>query len=154
MGWKWQLRRGNFKGVIFEGIKGYVTQKILSKIPDPEYYNKEVKRLNVMVRKMYKKITFGQPYQAELKRLSKELLVAKKKAHKTFLRSVLQNGGRCWKEFYNYVKRHKGNRESILAMKDQNRKFITNLIEKVNSLNSYYAYLFSCERNNRQIQST
>jgi len=48
---------------------------------------------------MYNKRKFGQPYQAELKRLSKELLVAKKKDHETFLRSVLENEGRCWTEF-------------------------------------------------------
>ena len=41
-----------------------------------------------------------QPYQAELKRLSEELLVAKKKAQETFLCSVLQNEGKCWAEFY------------------------------------------------------
>jgi hypothetical protein len=39
-------------------------KKIPSKIPDPEYYNKEVKRLNVKVRKMYNMRKFGQPYQA------------------------------------------------------------------------------------------
>jgi hypothetical protein len=39
---------------------------------------------------MYKKRQFGQPFQAELERLSKELLVAKKKAQETFLRSVFE----------------------------------------------------------------
>ena len=85
--------------IIFEGIKRYVPQKILSKILDPEYYNKEVKQLKVKVRKMYNKRKFEHPYQADLKWLSTELLVAKKKAQKTFLRSVFQNKGRCWKEF-------------------------------------------------------
>jgi hypothetical protein len=37
---------------------------------------------------MYNKRKFGEPFQAELKRLSKELLVAKNKAQETFLRSV------------------------------------------------------------------
>jgi len=60
---------------------------------------------------MYNKRKYGQPYQADLKRLSKEFLVAKKKAQETFLLSVLQNEGRCWTEFYRYVKRSKGNRE-------------------------------------------
>jgi len=78
------------KDIIFEGIKPYVPHKILGKNPDPEYYNKEVKRLKVKVRKMYKR-KLGQPYQRELRRLSKELLVAKKKAQETCLRSVLQN---------------------------------------------------------------
>jgi len=39
-------------------------------------------------------------------------------------------------------------------MKDQNGKLITDPVEKVNSLNSYYVSLFLCERNNPQIQST
>jgi len=39
-------------------------------------------------------------------------------------------------------------------MKDHNGKFITDPIEKANSLNSYYASIFSFERNNPQIQST
>jgi hypothetical protein len=38
---------GNFKHIIFEAIKRYVPQNVLSKNPDPEYYNKEVKRLKV-----------------------------------------------------------------------------------------------------------
>jgi len=44
-----------------------------------------------------------QHYQAELKRLSKELLVAKKRTKDSCLRSVLQNEVRCWTEFYKYV---------------------------------------------------
>ena len=62
-----------FKDKIFEGIKFYVPQKILNKNPYPEYCNKEVKRLKIKVRKMYNKRTFWQPYQAEVKFLSKEL---------------------------------------------------------------------------------
>ena len=97
---KFNLRAGNSssveelwescKDIILEGIKLYVPQKILSKNPDPEYYNEEVKQLKAKVRKMYNKRKFGQPYQAELKRLSKELLVAKQKVQETLLRSVLQ----------------------------------------------------------------
>jgi len=75
--------------------------------------------------KMYNKRKFGQPCQAEIKRLSKELLVAKKKAQETFLLSVLQNEGRCWTEFYKYVKPRKGNREYIPAINDHNSKLIT-----------------------------
>ena len=74
----------SYKDIIFEGIKRYVPRKILGKNPDTEYYNKEVKRLIVKVRKMYDKRKLGQPYQRELKRLSKELLAAKKKAQKHF----------------------------------------------------------------------
>ena len=93
-------------------------------------------------------------FHKKLKCLSKELLVAKKKAQETFLRSVIRNEGRCWTEFYKYVKGHKGNRESIPSIKDQNGKLVTDPIEKTNSLNSFYASLFSCKCNNRQIQST
>jgi succinate dehydrogenase/fumarate reductase flavoprotein subunit len=70
-----------------------------SKNPDPEYYNREVKRLKVKVRKAYNTRKFGQHYQADVNRLSKELLVAKKKAQEAFLRLVLQKEGRCWTEF-------------------------------------------------------
>ena len=52
----------SYKDIIFEGIKRYVPHNILGKNPDPEYYNTEVKRLKVTVRKMYNKIKFGQPY--------------------------------------------------------------------------------------------
>ena len=94
----------SYKDIICEDIKSCVTQIILSKNPDIEYYNKGVNRLKAKVRKMYSTRKLAQPYQEELKRLSKELLVAKKKAQKTFLRSVLQNEGRCWTELYKYVK--------------------------------------------------
>jgi len=144
----------NYKDIIFEVIKRYVPQNILSKIPDPEYYNKEIKRLKVQVRKMYNKRNTGQPYQRELKRLPKELLVAKNKVQETFLCSVLQNEGRCWTDFCKYVKLHKGNRENIPAIKDSNGKLITYPTETTNSLNSYYTSVFSCESNNPKIQPT
>ena len=57
----------SYKGIIFEGIKHYVPQKIVGKNPDPKYCNKEVIQLKVKVRNMYSKIKFGQPYQRELK---------------------------------------------------------------------------------------
>jgi len=57
-------------------------------------------------------------------------LVTKKKAQETFLCSVLQNGGRCWTEFCKYVKRRKGNKENIPAIKDHNGKLITDPLEK------------------------
>ena len=88
----------------------------------------------------------------ELKRLSKELLVAKKKVQETFVTSVLQNEGRCWTEFYRYVKHREGNRENVPAIRDQNGKLFTDPKEKANSLNSYNASVFSCDNNNLQIQ--
>jgi len=103
---------------------------------------------------MYNKRKSGQPYQAELRRLSKELLVTKTKARKTFLRSVLQNEGRCWTEFCKYVKRRKGNRESIAAIKDYNGKLVTDPLEEVKSRDSYYASQLSYESNNPEIRTT
>jgi hypothetical protein len=144
----------SYKDIIFEGIKRYVPNKTLSKNADPEYYNREIKRLKAKVRKLYNRRKLGQHYQAALKRLSKELLVAKKNDQETFLRSVLQNEGSCWTEFCKYVKRRKGNTESIPTLKDHNGKLITQPIEKANTLNSYYASIFSCERTSPQIQST
>ena len=78
-------------------------------------------------------------FHKKLIRLSKELLVAKKKAEETLLCLDLENEGRYWTEFYKYVKRHKGNRESIPAIKDQYGKLITDPVEKANCLNLYYA---------------
>ena len=77
-----------------------------------------MKRLKVKVRRAYSRRKLGQHYQAELKRLSKNLLTAKRKAQEKFLSSVLQNEGKSWSEFYRFVNRRKGNRESIPAIKD------------------------------------
>jgi len=88
----------------------------------------------------------------ELKRVSKELLTAKKTAEETFLRSVLRNEGNCWSEFYKYVKRQKGNRETIPAIKNHNRTIIMDSTEKANILNSYYASVFCCDHNIPKIQ--
>jgi hypothetical protein len=77
----------------------------------------------------------------------------KKQAQETFLLSVLQNEGKYWTEFYKYVKIRNGNRENISAIKDCNGRLVTDSVEKASSLNSYYASVFSCERNIPQIQS-
>jgi len=50
------------------------------------------------------------------------------------------------------VKRRKGNRENILAIKDCNGRIITDSIEKANSLNFYYSSVFSSEDNIPNIQ--
>jgi hypothetical protein len=42
-----------FKDIVFERIESFVPQKILKPNPDPEYYNKEVKRLKAKVRRAY-----------------------------------------------------------------------------------------------------
>jgi len=97
----------NFKDIAFEGIESFVPHKILKINLDSEYYNKEVRRLKVKVGRAYNRRKFGQHYQADLKRLSKKLLTAKRKAQETFLSSVLQNDGKSWSEFYRFVKRCK-----------------------------------------------
>jgi len=67
-----------FKEVVFESIDRFVPHKIVRKNPDPEYYNKELKWLKVKVRRVYNKRKLEQRYQVKLKRLSKELLAARK----------------------------------------------------------------------------
>jgi hypothetical protein len=43
----------NFKDIVFEGIERSVPHRILKQNPDPEYFNKEAKRLKVQVRRAY-----------------------------------------------------------------------------------------------------
>jgi hypothetical protein len=83
----------------------------------------------------------------ELKRLSRQLLAAKKSAQEAFLKSILSKEGKCWPEFYKYVKRRKGNRGNIPAIKDSHGRIITDPIEKANLFNSYYSTVFSCQGN-------
>ena len=87
-----------------------------------------------------------------MKQLSKQLLAAKKSAQEAFLKSILSKEGKCWSEFYKYVKRRKGNRENIPAIKDCNGRIITDLIEEANSLNFYYSSVFSSKDNIPNIQ--
>jgi hypothetical protein len=63
---------------------------MMRKNSDPEYYNKEVKKLKLKVWKAYNRSKLGQQYQEEMKRLSKQLLLAKRNAQETFVRSVLK----------------------------------------------------------------
>jgi hypothetical protein len=91
-----------------KSIKRFVPHKILKLNLDAEYYNKEVKRLKVKVRRAYNRRKLCKHYQAELKRLSKKLLTVKRNALETFLSSVLQNESKSWSEFYRFVKRRKG----------------------------------------------
>jgi hypothetical protein len=51
----------NFKNLILESIERFIPHKILRKNLDPEYYNKEVKKLKV--RKAYNRRKLGQQYQ-------------------------------------------------------------------------------------------
>ena len=94
------------------------------------------------MKKMQNKRKFGQYYQADRKRFSKELLVEKTKDQENF-----------------YVRTYKTKEnagQSSLSMskgvKEIEKKFkpIPDSTVKVNSLNSSYASIFSCERNNNQ----
>ena len=142
----------NFKETVSESIKCFVPHKVLRRNPDSEYYNKEVKQLKLKVRKAYNRRKLGELHVEELKRLTKQLLAAKKKRQRDFFRSVLRNEGRCWPEFYKYVKRRKGYRENIPAIRDCNGQPIIDPIEKANSLNYYYSSVFSSEGNIQHIQ--
>ena len=108
----------------------FVPHKILRKNSDPEYYNKEIKRLKSKVRKAYNKRKLGVHCTEKLKQLSNQLLAAKKSAQEAFLKSVLSKEGNCWSDFYKYVKRRKGNRENIPAIKDCNGRIITDANER------------------------
>ena len=61
--------------VVFKSIEYFVPHKIL----DPEYYNGEVKQLKVKVRRAYNRRKLDEHFQADLKRLSRQLLAAKTK---------------------------------------------------------------------------
>ena len=126
----------NFKNIVYEGIESFIPHKILRKNSDPEYYNKEIKRLKSKVRKAYNRRKLGVHCTEKLKQLSNQLLAAKKSAQEAFLKSVLSKEGNCWSDFYIYVKRRKGNRENIPAIKDCNGRIITDAIEKANKFNS------------------
>jgi hypothetical protein len=138
---------------VYESIERFVPHKILGKNSDPEYYNKEIKRLNLKFRKAYNRRKLGIQYTEGLKHLSKQLLAAKKSAQEAFLKSILSNEGKCWNEFYKYVKRRRGNRENIPAINDCNRQIVTDAIEKANTFNSYYSTVFSSEDNIPNVQS-
>ena len=143
----------NFKNTVYECIERFVPHKILRKNSDPEYYNKEIKRLKLKVRKAYNRRKLGVHYLEELKQLSKQLLAAKKSAQDAFLKSILSKEGKCWSQFYKYVKRRKGNWENIPTIKGSNGRVITDSIEKANSLNFYYSSVFSSEDNIPHTQS-
>jgi hypothetical protein len=52
----------NFKNIVYEFIELFVPRKILRKYSDPEYYNKEIKRLKSKVRKTYNRRNLGVHY--------------------------------------------------------------------------------------------
>jgi hypothetical protein len=90
-------------------VERFVPHKILKLNSDPEYYNKHIKRWKARVRKAYNRRKLGVHNMGKLKQLSKQLLTAKKQAQETFLKPILSKEGKCWSDFYKYIKRRKGN---------------------------------------------
>ena len=88
----------------------------------------------------------------KLKHLSKQLLAAKKEAQEAFLKSILNKEGKCWSNFYKYVKRREGNRDNIPAIKDGDGRNFTDPTEKAKLINVYYSSIFSSEDNIPHIQ--
>jgi len=82
--------------------------------------NNCVSVLKDWVRKEYNRRKLGVRCTEKLKQLSKQLLAAKKSAQEAFLKSILSKEGKFWFDFYKYVKRRKGNKENIPAIKDCN----------------------------------
>jgi len=142
----------NFKNIVYESIERFVPHKTLRKNSDPERYNKEIRQLKSKVRKEYNRRKLGVHGTEKLRQISKQPLAAKKSAQEAFLKSILSKDGKCWSDFYKYVKRRKGNREYIPAINDCNGRIITGAIEKANTFNCYYSTVFSSEGNILHIQ--
>jgi len=128
--------------IFFESIGRFVPHKILG---GKKNSGSGMLRLIFNIRRSYNRKKLGEHFQAGLKRHTRQLLAEKKNTQEAYLWAVLQNEGKCWTDFYKYVKRRKGNRENISVVKDCNGSHITDSTEKVNSLNSYYASVFGCE---------
>jgi hypothetical protein len=115
----------NLKNIVHKCIERFVPRKILRKISDPEYYNKEIKRLNSKVTKACNRRKLGVHYLEEVKQPCNQLIAANKSSKGAFLKSILRREGKIWSEFYKYVKRRKGNRENIPVIKECNGRIIT-----------------------------
>jgi hypothetical protein len=57
----------NFKNIVYKCIEHFVPRKIFRKNSDPEYYNKEMKRLKSKVRKAYHRRKLEAHYLEEMK---------------------------------------------------------------------------------------
>ena len=105
-------------------------------------------------RKAYNKRNLGTHHMDRLKQLPKRLLSAKKRVQETYLNSVLCKEGKCWSDFYKYVKKWKGSRESIPAIKGRNGREITDRTAKCNELNYSYYTIFRGEDSIQQLQGS
>ena len=83
----------NFKNIVHESMERFVPHKTFKINSDPEYYNKDIKRLKVKVRKAYNRRKLGGHHMDKLKQLSKQLPAAKEQAQETYLNSILSKEG-------------------------------------------------------------
>jgi len=90
----------NLKNIVYESIERFVPHQTLRKNSDPDYYNKEIRRLKSKVRKECNRRKIGVHGTEKLREISKQVLEAKKSAQEAFLKSVLNKEGKCWSEFY------------------------------------------------------
>jgi len=80
----------NLKDIVSESIERFFPHKILRKNTDPEYCSKEVKRLEIKVRKAQNRRKLGLHHLEELKQLSKQLFAANKMAQGNFYINIKQ----------------------------------------------------------------
>ena len=85
-----------YKDIIFEIIKRHVTQKIISKNPDPKHCNKDVKRIEVKVMKMYSKRNFWAALQSGTETIIQGITGSKEEDSGKVFPPALKNEGRCW----------------------------------------------------------
>ena len=137
----------NFKNLILESVRCFVPHKVRKKNSDPEYYTRGIKKLKIKVRKAYNKRNLGTLHMDKFKQLSLNLLSAKKLVQEAYLKSILGKEGKSCSEFYKYVKRRGGNRESIPAIKDGNGQNISDPKGNANLFNSYFSSIFSIKDN-------
>ena len=71
------------KNIVHGSVECFVPHKILKINSDPEYYNKDIKRLKAKVRKAYNRRKLEVNYMVKLNHLSKQLLPEKKRAQET-----------------------------------------------------------------------
>jgi hypothetical protein len=100
---------------------------------DPDYYNKDVKKLKLMVRKGYNRRNSWQPAVSRgTEATIKAIAISQTKCAGDIFEDCIKNEGNCWTEFYKYVKRRKSNRKNIPAIKVISGRLFTDSIENAN----------------------
>jgi hypothetical protein len=75
--------------------------------------------------------------QRRAERTIEAVAISQNKCTGDIFKIYTKNEGKWWIEFYKYVKRRKGNRENIPAIKDDKGQLITDSTEMPNSINFY-----------------